>query len=230
MRLRARSSTSLTEPLCIDFSASPTSTATARSSERWIVTFSSMVWSARAIAASSRLRRANRLLSPWPIDHQLVDRALDLLVGEALRGLGDQVGGGLEAVLHRHQRGGVLGDHRFAEQAGDEVGLRRDFERAAQAGDLHRHEVLHQLAGALHGVLALHHDVEVEVVDQADQQVGELLVRAEHVVQPLLVVAAVARLEVRELGEARAPFPSAARTCCPPGASRAASRRAAPRR
>ena len=82
------------------------------------------------------------------------------------------------------------------------MGLRGDFERAAQAGDLHRHEVLDQLAGALHGVLALHHDVEVEIVDQADQQVGELLVRAEHVVQARVLVAGGGmRLEVGELDQ-----------------------------
>ena len=75
---------------------------------------------------------------------------------------------------------GVLGDRGLADQAGDEMGLRRDLQRVAQAGDLHRDQVLDHLAGALHRVLALHHDVEVEVVDQADQQVGELLVGAEH--------------------------------------------------
>ena len=126
---------------------------------------------------------------------------MQLLVGDRLGRLEQQVGRRLEAVLHRHQRVRVLGDRGFADQAGDEMRLRRDLQRVAQAGDLHRDEVLHQLAGALHRVLALHHDVEVEVVDQRDQQVGELLVRAEHLGQAFRLVLARARLEIRELDQ-----------------------------
>ena len=74
------------------------------------------------------------------------------------------------------------------------MGLRGDFERVAQARDLHRDEVLHHLAGALDGVLALHHDVEIQVVDQADQQVGQRLVRAEHRREPRHAVGFVPRV------------------------------------
>ena len=190
MRLRARSSTSLLEPLCIDFSASPTSSrdrAVERALDRDVL-LDGLVGAGDGgkLAAAQREQAVVALA----VDDQLVDRVLDLVVGQRLGGLGEQVGRGLEAVLHRHQRGGVLGDDGFAQQAGHQMGLRGDFERAAQPRDLHRHEVLDQLAGALHRFFALHHDVEVEVVDQSDQQIVELLMRAEHVGQALHLVLA----------------------------------------
>ena len=81
------------------------------------------------------------------------------------------------------------------------MGLRGDFERAAQACDLHRDEVLHQLAHPLHGVFALHHDVEVEVVDQSDQQIVEFLMCTENEGETRHLVLAVTRLEVHEVDE-----------------------------
>ena len=81
------------------------------------------------------------------------------------------------------------------------MGLRGDFERAAQACDLHRDEVLHQLAHPLHGVFALHHDVEVEVVDQPDQQIVEFLMCTENEGETRHLVLAVTRLEVHEVDE-----------------------------
>src|SRR5258707_6673035 len=39
----------------------------------------------------------------------------------SLRRLDQEVGGGLEAVLHRHQGIGILRDSRLADQAGDEM-------------------------------------------------------------------------------------------------------------
>ena len=81
--------------------------------------------------------------------------------------------------------------------------LCRDLERMAQAGDLHRDEIFHHFAGAFHSVFALHHHVEVEIVDQADQQIGQLLVRAEYLGEALHFTLAFARLEIGELGEAK---------------------------
>jgi len=116
-----------------------------------------------------------------------------------------RIGGRLEAVLQRHQRCGVLRDRRFADQAGEQVALRRDLQRIAQSRDLVRHQILDQLARALHRLFALHHDVEVEVVDQADQQVGELFMRAEHLGEALHLALAAARLEIGQLR--KLPYP-----------------------
>ena len=107
-----------------------------------------------------------------------------------------------EAVLERHQHGGVLGDGGFAEHAGDEMGLRRDLERVAQSGNLVRYEVLDHLARALDRVLALHHEIEIEVVDERDQHAGQAFMRAEHFLQPRHVALAGGRsLEIGELDQ-----------------------------
>ena len=135
------------------------------------------------------------------VDGQFVDRVLDLLAGDCLGGPGEQVGRGLEAVLQRHQGDRILRDGGFAQEARDQMGLRGDFERAAQACDLHRDEVLHQLAHPLHGVFALHHDVEIEVVDQPDQQIVEFLMCTENEGETRHLVLAVTRLEVHEVDE-----------------------------
>ncbi len=73
----------------------------------------------------------------------------------------------VEAVLHGREHADFARDRAFAEQAGDEVRLRRDLERVAQARDLLVDQFLHHLARTLHRVLALHHQIEVEVVDQS---------------------------------------------------------------
>ena len=133
------------------------------------------------MAASSRLRSANRLLSPWPYTVSSSTASLISSLVSVFAALASRSVAALKRSCIGTSDGRVLRDGGFAQQAGDEMGLRGDFERVAQAGDLHRDQVLHQLAHPLHGVFALHHDVEVEVVDQADQQIVEFLMRAENV-------------------------------------------------
>ena len=60
--------------------------------------------------------------------------------------------------------------------------LGRNFERTAQSGDLHCHEILHQLAAAFDRVLALHHDVEVA-------QSATLALSADFVLAAFVVIA-----------------------------------------
>ena len=135
-----------------------------------------MVRSASAIAASSRVRSANRLLALFAITVSSSTASLISWLVIVFGCLGEEVGRGLEAVLHRHQRRRILRDSDSLNRLVTRWVCTSHFERAAQACDLHRDEVLDQLAHPLHGVFALVRDVEVEVVDQSDRRISELVV------------------------------------------------------
>ncbi len=74
-RLCPRSSTSLVEPLCIERSASPTSTDTAASRLRWIAAFSLMVASAASLRLEFRTAQREHAVLALAEREQLIDAA-----------------------------------------------------------------------------------------------------------------------------------------------------------
>ena len=79
--------------------------------------------------------------------------------------------------------GRVLGDRAFADQARDQMGLDLQFQRIAKIDELVVDQLPDQRAGALDRLLAFHHRIEIEIVDQGDQDLGQAFMGAKHVLQ-----------------------------------------------
>ncbi len=94
-----------------------------------------MVASTRVMANSSRARRAKTLSTPSPKPVIWRGRRPDVAVGEHRRALVERFDGSLEAILDQFECVGVLHDRAFADQADQEVGPGRDFQRLVMVGN-----------------------------------------------------------------------------------------------
>lgn len=141
----------------------------------------------------------NTLVTPAKRE-KIGDRLPDLLVVKGRRQLDERIRRGLEFFLERNQHGGILGHRRFVEHAGDKMGLGRNVERIAQRGNLIRHQILDHLARLLDRIIALGHQVEIEIVDERDQYAGQAFMHTEHILQAChIFVAGGSGLEIGQL-------------------------------
>src|SRR5262249_40621127 len=94
------------------------------------------------------------------------------------------------------------------DQTGDEMSLGCDLERIAQSGNLIDNEILDDLARPLYRIFALHHEIEIEIVDERDQNTGQAFMDAKYTLQARhLAFAASPILEIGKLDQRGGPVP-----------------------
>jgi hypothetical protein len=117
---------------------------------------------------------------------QLRDGLFDVVFLQPVRALGEWLCRRFEPILDRHQHRRLPGDRRLADQAGDEMRLRRDLQDVSQFVDLLGQRALDDLVGGFSGIFRAGDHVEIGVIDNRVELFADFSVNLVHGIELVL--------------------------------------------